>query len=459
MASSCFYKTKKSEAKPIVLVKYERFDEWKNEHASDVEKNQLAVVNVKPGSMIQLFDEKGCFNRALATVDASSMWAIADVNRKLPSDLYVLDDVYDELESQLLYLGFALGCYEFNAYRSKVKNKKISKLYLSKSFADVEKIVKGVYLTRDMINTPSQDMGPEEIAKQAQKLAQTFSAHFNQIVGDELITHNYPGIHAVGRASDRLPRLVEVNWGKKTDPHVILVGKGVAFDTGGLDIKPASGMLLMHKDMGGAAQVLGLARIIMDMQLPIQLSVLIPAVENAINGNAYRPSDVITMRNGTTVEITNTDAEGRVVLADALVEASSRKPEMIIDFATLTGAARVAVGTEISAYFSNNEAFSCQLETTAESMQDPVWRMPLFTSYEKLLDSRVADMKNAAAVPYAGSITAALFLQKFIGENIEWAHFDVMAWNTSVRSGCPIGGEAMGIRAVYELLSARFKLS
>jgi len=266
----------------------------------------------------------------------------------------------------------------------------------------------------------------------------------------------YPAIFTVGRASYNSPRLIDIQWGDKKAPKLTLVGKGVCFDTGGLNLKPNNGMLLMKKDMGGAAHVLGLAKMIMQANLPVCLRVLIPAVENAISGDSFRPGDIITMRNGKTVEITDTDAEGRLILADALVEACSEKPDLLIDFATLTGAARVAVGTEIAALFTNNDILAKSIASFAQQNNDPIWRMPLYRDYLRLLDSQVADMTNCANTSYGGAITAAVFLQEFLDAEIPWMHFDIMAWNVLPRPGHPVGGEAMGLRAVFEYLRQRF---
>ncbi len=454
MAFSCFYKTIKKEAVELIVVPVDQYQSWL-EQQEQSKQNMLKAQSFKAisGKSALFFNSDGELSAALIVIDTKDMWSMSSLCQSLPHGDYQITDPFDVVDSELFYLAFGLGCYQFLTYKSDKKTNTI-KLYLPKKFAEVEKTLRAIYLVRDMINTPAADMGPEEIARQTQKLAQTFSATFSEIVGDDLLTKGYRGIHAVGRASARAPRRIRLDWGNEAHPHIVLVGKGVVFDTGGLDIKPASGMLLMHKDMGGSAQVLGLARLIMDTQLPVRLTVLISAVENAISGNAYRPSDVIKMYNGTTVEVTNTDAEGRIVLADILTEATREKPSLVMDFATLTGAARIAVGTEMSAFFANDEDWAHKLSLAAEKVQDPVWRMPLYASYRKLLDSQVADIKNCASVPYAGSISAALFLQSFIEHNTPWLHFDLMAWNISNMPGRMIGGEAMGIRAAYEMLKA-----
>jgi leucyl aminopeptidase len=296
-------------------------------------------------------------------------------------------------------------------------------------------------------------MGPPHLAEAAKDIARAHKAKFNVIVGDDLLKKNYPAIHAVGRAAARPPRLIELAWGN-SGPRLTLVGKGVCFDSGGLDLKTAAGMLLMKKDMGGAALMLALAQMIMDAGLKIRLRLLIPAVENAVDGNAYRPLDVIRTRKGITVEIGNTDAEGRVILCDALAEAQSDKPDLILDAATLTGAARVALGPDLPALFCNDDDVADALLRHGRAEDDPMWRMPLHKGYRRMLDSKVADINNVSDGPYAGAITAALYLQEFIDPGTPWAHIDTMAWNTRDRPGRPEGGEALGLRALFAFVSA-----
>ena len=299
-------------------------------------------------------------------------------------------------------------------------------------------------------------MGPEELAGAASSLAAKHGARCSVIVGDDLLARNYPAIHAVGRASTREPRLIDIVWGEVDHPKVTLVGKGVCFDSGGLNLKPSAGMKLMKKDMGGAANMLGLAHMVMSAGLPVRLRVLIPAVENSVSGNALRPLDVVPTRKGLTVEIGNTDAEGRVILADALCEAASEEPALLIDFATLTGAARVALGVELPALFSNDDALADALQAHGKAESDPLWRLPLWQPYRRHVESTVADLTNAPESPFAGAITAALFLAAFVDPVPSWAHVDLMAWNTEPRPGRPKGGEAMGMRAVYAHLCHKF---
>ncbi|MBF0391146.1 MAG: leucyl aminopeptidase family protein, partial [Alphaproteobacteria bacterium] len=310
-------------------------------------------------------------------------------------------------------------------------------------------------LVRDLINAPASHMGPEELAAAAQDLAARHAARCRVVVGEALLNENWPAVHAVGRASDRAPRLIDLRWGDEQAPRVTLVGKGVCFDSGGLDIKPSSGMKLMKKDMGGAAHALGLAHMVMAANLPVRLRVLIPAVENAVSGRAMRPLDVIGTRKGTTVEIGNTDAEGRLILCDALAEADGEKPALLLDMATLTGAARVALGTELPALFSNDDKLAEDILRHGRRTRDPLWRLPLWAGYRRQLDSKVADLSSISDSPFAGAVTAALFLQDFVSPTTPWAHIDMMAWNGAARPGRPEGGEAMCLRALFALIAGR----
>jgi leucyl aminopeptidase len=319
-------------------------------------------------------------------------------------------------------------------------------------------IVSGVQIARDLVNTPANDLGPEELSSAAISLFGAYGGTGRVVEGDALLAEGFPMVHAVGRASSRAPRLIDATWGDETAPKVTLVGKGVIFDTGGLDIKPASAMTLMKKDMGGAANVLALAAMIMDAELPVRLRVIIPAVENAISGNAFRPGDVLSSRKGLTVEIGNTDAEGRLVLADALALADEEAPEILLDMATLTGAARVALGPDLPPFYTDDEDFAADLAAQAEKVSDPLWRLPLWRPYETYLESRVADINhiNTSGAGFAGSVTAALFLSRFVEKARTWAHFDIYAWNPSDRPGKPAGGEAQAARALFALLKARY---
>ena len=353
-------------------------------------------------------------------------------------------------------LGVMLGAYVFTRYG---KNPGKDIRLTAPAGADVaylRRAAEGVFLARDLVNTPTNDMGPDELEQAVRTLARKHRAKVSIIRGDDLLAETFPMIHAVGRASDKAPRLIDMVWGGRSAPKVTLVGKGVCFDTGGLDIKPSSGMLLMKKDMGGAANVLGLASMIMASGLKVRLRVLIPAVENAISGNAFRPGDVLKSRKGLTVEIGNTDAEGRLVLADALALADEEEPQMLIDMATLTGAARVALGPDLPPFYTDDEGLASDLAAAAREQEDPLWRMPLWRPYDAKLSSKVADMNNVTTDGFAGSITAALFLRRFVEKAKDWAHFDIFAWNPSDRPHGPTGGEAQGIRALEQVISRRF---
>jgi leucyl aminopeptidase len=359
-------------------------------------------------------------------------------------------------DARLAALAFALGGYRFTRYRAPDGRHPCLELPAGVDGDDLTRIVEGVCLARDLINTPANDMGPQDLEHAARALAARHGASTQVIVGDDLLKQNFPLIHAVGRAADRPPRLIDITWGEPSHPKVTLIGKGVCFDTGGLDIKSDAGMLNMKKDMGGAATMLALAHMLMARKIKLRLRVLIPAVENAIAGGAFRPRDVYRSRKGTTVEIGNTDAEGRLILADAITLAQEDEPELIADFATLTGAARVALGTEVVPFYTDDEALAAELSACAETENDPLWRLPLWRPYDLLLDSKVADTNNVSQGGFAGSITAALFLRRFAADARAWLHCDIYAWNQTSRPGRPEGGECQAARALYALLVKRY---
>jgi leucyl aminopeptidase len=359
-------------------------------------------------------------------------------------------------DARLAALAFALGRYRFARYRkAEVPDVKLVPPD-GVEVAEIERIAEAAMMARDLINTPSNDMGPAELELATRQVAERFGASLGCITGDDLLQRNFPLIHAVGMASARAPRLIEFSWGDPSHPKVTLVGKGVCFDTGGLDLKPSSGMLIMKKDMGGAANVLALAQMVMDAKLKLRLRVLIPAVENAVAGNAFRPLDVFKSRKGITVEIGNTDAEGRLILADAMALADEEKPELLIDMGTLTGAARVALGPDLSPFYTNDETLASELARCAKEENDPLWRMPLWPPYDSWLDSKVANITNAPSGAFAGSITCALFLQRFVEHARSWLHVDLYAWTPSAKPGRPEGGECQAARAIYKLLSERY---
>jgi leucyl aminopeptidase len=359
-------------------------------------------------------------------------------------------------DTRLAALAFALGSYRFGRYRKAVKPNVRLVPPDGIDAADIMRMAEAASLARDLINTPPNDMGPEELASAAQSLATRFGASFNCIVGDDLVRQNFPLIHAVGMASPRAPRLIDLTWGDPAHPKVTLVGKGVCFDTGGLDLKPAGSMLIMKKDMGGAANVLALAQMVMDAKLKMRLRVLIPAVENAVAGNAFRPLDIFKSRKGPTVEIGNTDAEGRLVLADALALADEEKPDLLVDLGTLTGAARVALGPDLPPFYTNDETLAESVARCARAENDPLWRMPLWPPYDSWLDSKVADINNAPSGSFAGSITCALFLQRFVSDAKSWLHVDIYGWTPSAKPAQPEGGECQAARAIYKLLGERY---
>ncbi len=374
----------------------------------------------------------------------------------LPPGAYALAGGFDD--PALATLAWALGAYRFSRYRADTREPRRLVVTGGVDAADVGRIADGVWLARDLINTGANDLGPAELGEAARDLANRHGAVFSEVVGAGLLADNLPLIHAVGAAATeaRAPRLIELVWGDPDAPKVTVIGKGVCFDTGGLDLKPSSGMRLMKKDMGGAANALGLAHMVMDAGLPVRLRVLIPAVENAVAGAAFRPGDVFVSRAGLTVEIGNTDAEGRLILADALALAGEEAPELLVDLATLTGAARVALGPEVVPVYTPDDRLAADLARLSAAVADPVWRMPLWQPYASMIGSKVADIANAGSGSYAGSITAALFLARFVPAGIPWLHADIFAWNPSGAPGRPEGGEAQAIRALYALIRERY---
>jgi leucyl aminopeptidase len=412
------------------------------------------------GKVALLPDSTGGLARVLVGVAAGeTLWALAGLPDSLPEGTYRLEPEPESRAASRMALGWALACYAFARYKARPRG--FATLVWPKA-ADqglVERLARGIGLARDLINTPAEHMGPAELAGAAEELAGRHGARFRVVVGDDLLAENYPMIHAVGRASARAPRLADVTWGDPAAPKLTLVGKGVCFDSGGLDLKTSSGMRLMKKDMGGAATLLGLADAIMAARLPVRLRLLMPAVENFVSANAFRPLDIIRTRKGLTVEIGNTDAEGRLILCDAVAEADAEKPALLIDMATLTGAARTALGPELPALFSNDDALAAELLAAAEAASDPLWRLPLWKPYRKMLSSQIADINNVSESAFAGAITAALYLQEFVAKETPWAHIDTYAWNQSGRPGRPEGGEALGLRALYHLVEERFGAS
>ena len=422
---------------------------------------EVSGFTAEAGSLCLLPDDKGVLEGALFGWDKDDFWAFAHLPAKLPGGTWRIDAALTPAQADAAALVWGLAHYQFARYK-KAPAKDTAKPRLTwpaaADRAHVLRLIEAIGLTRDLVNTPANDMGPEELAAVAGGLAQKHGAEFRVVTGGSLLEENYPTIHAVGRAAalHRAPRLIDLCWGDSAHPKLTLVGKGVCFDSGGLDLKPSSGMKIMKKDMGGAAVSLGLADAIMGAGLPVRLRVLIPAVENAVSGDAFRPLDIIKTRKGITVEIGNTDAEGRLILCDALAEADSEKPDLLLNFATLTGAARTALGPDLPALFSRQDALAEDLLKAGREIDDPLWRLPLWTPYRRMLDSKVADINNASDSPHAGAITAGLFLAEFVAPGTQWAHIDLFAWNPSARPGRPEGGEAMGLRAVYAAIRKRY---
>jgi leucyl aminopeptidase len=382
--------------------------------------------------------------------------ALAAFSESLPQGLYRFAEVPENVGGAMGTLAWVLGTYSFARYRKQKSSGARLAVPQGVDGEAVSSIAQSVFLARDLINTPANDMGPEQLERAARDLARRSGAKISVISGAALLKNNFPLIHAVGQGSERAPRLIDLSWGSPKAPKVTLVGKGVVFDTGGYDLKPAAGMSTMKKDMGGAATVLAIASMVMYAGLSLRLRVLIPAVENSVSGNAYRPMDVFPSRKGLTVEIGNTDAEGRLVLADALTEADSETPELLIDIATLTGAARVATGMELPPFFTDDEALAADLMRHAKSEHDPMWRLPLWRNYEGTLSSQVADLTNNPNYGYAGAITAALFLNRFVSKAKSWVHLDIAAWTDRPRPGRRAGAEANTARAIFALLKERY---
>jgi leucyl aminopeptidase len=442
---------------PLVLVTAEQI----SDHCTTAQQTWVASTGFRadPGTVCLLPGAAGDLDRVLVgRGKVLNTWLLGNLPQTLPAQhRYILATTVTPEEATQLGLGWRLGQYRFSRYQEQTAFA-ATELVLpaAADVAYIDAAAEAAYLARDLITTPANDMGPAQLEAAAQVLAVTHGADLTVITDGALEVQNYPLIYAVGKASINAPRLLDLRWGDFDAPKVTLVGKGVCFDSGGLDLKSAQGMKMMKKDMGGAAHVLGLALMIMKLNLPVRLRVLVPAVENSVASNAMRPLDVLPSRKGMTIEVGNTDAEGRLVLADALWEAASEQPALLVDYATLTGAARVALGTELPAFFCNHAQTATDLQTAIQAGDDPLWQLPLYEPYRDLLNSKVADISNIAGGSYGGAITAALFLREFVKPHIPWIHIDVMSWNTRSLPGRPEGGEAMGLRSLFELIRQRF---
>ena len=459
MLEELFFVDKGRVACPIYLVTREGLAQWCEQYAGRqaqwVQQNGFVAER---GSVLMVPDKSGHVEAVLVGQGKSvDYWSLGNLVEKLPEGIYRLANPPETKAFQIAALAWGLGRYRFDKYKKSPTERSYPALVVPKDFplARLCAQIEGVFLARDLINTPANDMGPEALEAAGRDLADKFKAEFKCVIGDDLLAQDYPLIHAVGRAAPQAPRFFEINWGDAAHPCLTLVGKGVCFDSGGLNLKPGNSMELMKKDMGGAACVLGLAHILMTLKLPIRLRVLVGAVENAIGENAFRPGDILPSRKKLHVEIGNTDAEGRLVLADLLTAAQEQPVDLLIDMATLTGAARVALGPEIAPFYTPQDDLAHELGAVSMEIDDPMWRMPLWAGYDGWLSSKTADLNNISSGPFAGSITAALFLQRFV-ETQNWIHCDVYGWHAKPRPARPVGGEGTAIRALFHFIEARY---
>lgn len=443
----------------IIPVTTKKFGYWLKQQDTII-KNWIRSNKfiAKPGTVCFLPNTHGnIYLVLLGIVNEDDFWSFGILPTKLPEGVYEIKSGFNNKQLEKIAIAWGLGCYRFNVY-TKNKGEIKAKLFIPTSCnrSYIENVINATFLVRDLINYPAADMTPDKLGERAVSLAKQFGARVTRVIGDDLLKKGFSGIHAVGRGSSNKPQLIDFRWGNAKNSKVTLVGKGVCFDSGGLDLKLPANMQIMKKDMAGAAHVLGLAMMIMTANLPVNLRVLIPAVENMPSGNSFKPGDILSTYNGTTVEVVDTDAEGRIILADALALASEEQPDLLIDFASLTGAARVAVGSDIAAMFTNKNDLAKEIISFSTEEQDPVWQMPLYLPYKEMLDSDVADISNLSKSSYGGAITAAIFLQEFVAANISWMHFDIMGFNLNYRPGRLKGGEAQGVRAVFAYLSQKY---
>jgi leucyl aminopeptidase len=454
----CFIAAGTAEARSVALIPAADYRAWIAGRPAPLQAwLDATAFEPKTGNVALVPGPDGSVAGALLVVsEPREPWDFAALRARLPAGDWRLEWGGSALEFEQAALGWALASYSFDRYRKPKARPVRLALESDPSIRRAAATAEAVYLARDLINTPASDLGPAELAAAVESVARRFGAEFRTIEGDRLLAENYPALHAVGRASPRAPRVVELVWGEPGAPKLTLVGKGVCFDTGGLDLKPSQNMLLMKKDMGGAAVTLGLSQAIMAQDLPVRLRLLIGAVENSVAGSAFRPGDVLSTRKGLSVEIGNTDAEGRLVLADLLAEGDCEQPELMIDCATLTGAARVALGPDLPALFTADDRLADDLIAAGRAAFEPVWRLPLHQPYREMLDSTVADLNNAGSGGFAGAITGALFVKEFVTETRAFAHLDIYAWNPKDRPGRPKGGEASALRALLALIVRRF---
>lgn len=442
--------------RPLYLVNRDGLKAWRERQPQPMAQWLMAhAFDAAPGSVLALPGGDGSLAGAVLGIgDALDPFAYAHAPYALPAGDWQIAGEMDADTCRALQLGWGLGAYRYTRFRDPPRAP--ARLLLHAMDEEIVAILSACVRVRDLVNTPTEHLGPEQLEQTVREIAQAHGAQFESIVGAELLERNFPAIHAVGRASHRAPRLLKLHWGDAGHPHIALVGKGVCFDTGGLDLKLADGMRWMKKDMGGAAHALALAELVMARRLPLRITLLIPAVENAVGPEAYRPGDVVATRKGVHIEIDHTDAEGRVILGDALTHAGELAPELLLDFATLTGAARVALGPDLPALYANDDRLAADWLDAGNRVRDPLWRMPLWRPYLRYLTSNIADLANAGPSKMAGSVTAALYLERFVPPQLPWAHLDVYAWNDADRPGHPAGGEAQGLRAAFDMLKARY---
>jgi leucyl aminopeptidase len=460
MANLPFLASADAPSVPIHVIRTGEWSPWIERHSETLRRMAAAHDFQAQNARILLVPATdGSIERVLfGAGDKSTVNVIGALAQHLPAGDYRIAFAPREFNATATAIAWGLGAYVFDRYKKRKRPAPLLAPPEGADMAEAARIVEASWLTRDLVNTPTNDMGPIALHAAAEKLAELHDAEFDAIVGDDLLTQNYPLIHAVGRASAEAPRLLHLTWGDASAPRVTLVGKGVCFDTGGLDLKPSAGMRIMKKDMGGAAHALGLAHIIMDAKLNVRLDVYLSVVENSVSGNAFRPGDIIASRKGLTVEIDNTDAEGRLVLADALTRACEDSPALLLDFATLTGAARTALGPDLPPFFTGDDALAAEYAQASIETSDPIWRMPLWDAYEGDMDTPIADLKNTGDGAMAGAIYGALFLRRFVTVPV-WAHFDVYAWAPKEKPSRPSGGEAQALRASWAVIKKRFAAS